>query len=160
MSSGISKAVMTSCFFPPFYGSLPSAIFFRWGIWTIEFSEEVCNFSSRNAANELSWWEPSDSAADMSTYEQSIVARNLERSYAFSEGFSKKEQVWGIWPDESWRISLSVLCLRFQSCIDRRSTQLRNLEEKWCLEKRIKNRWLVRCFVCEDLKNKTPLKIL
>ena len=34
--------------------------------------------------------EPSDSAVDMSTYEQSIVARNLERSYAFSEGFSKR----------------------------------------------------------------------
>ena len=32
---------------------------------------------------------PSDSAADMCTYEQSIGAKNLERSYAFSEVFAK-----------------------------------------------------------------------
>ena len=71
-----------------------------------------------------------------------------------SQNVFQKEQVWGIWPDESWRISLSVLCLSFQSFIDRRSTQLRNLEEKWCLEKRIKNIWLVRCLVCEAMKKK------
>ena len=35
---------------------------------------------------------PSDSAADMCTCEQSIVARNLERSYAFSEGFFIKDK--------------------------------------------------------------------
>jgi len=127
ISSGISNAVLTSALFPPFCGFLPSAVFFSWGIWKIGFSEEVCNFSSRNAANELSWCEPSDLAADMSTCEHSIVARNLERSYAFSEGFIK-EQVWGIWPDESWRISLSVLCLRFQRCIDKK---IHTFEESW-----------------------------
>ena len=53
----------------------------------------------------------------MSTCEQSIVARNLERSYAFSEDFQKRIGLRNL-TDESSRISLSVLYLRFQSCID------------------------------------------
>ena len=35
---------------------------------------------------------------------------------------------------------------------------MRNLEEKCCLGKQIKNRWYERCLVCEDLKNKTPFE--
>ena len=68
----------------------------------------------------------------MSTCEQSIVARNLERSYAFSEGFVKRTSLRNL----TRRVLKNFTkrsCLRFQSCIDRGSTQLRNLEEKLLL---------------------------
>ena len=63
-----------------------------------------------------------------------------KRSYAFSEGFSKRNKFEEFDQMNLEEFSLSVLCLRFQSCIDRRSTQLRNLEERYCLEKQIKNK--------------------
>ena len=77
-----------------------------------------------------------------------------------SQKFLQKEQVWGIWPDESWGISLSVLWLRFQSCID---CKIHTIEESWrktLLRETDQDQMLVRCLRVWKLKNKHLLKIL
>ena len=147
MSSGISKAVLISGLFPHFCGFFPSAIFFSWGIWTNEFSEEVCSFSSRNAANELSWWEPSDSAADMSTCEQSTGARNSERSYAFWEGFSKRTSLRNL-----TRWVLKIFTKRSLSLVpELYRSKIHTIEESWrkmMLREIVQDHMMWVMFVC------------
>ena len=72
----------------------------------------------------------------MSTCEQSIGAKNL-----FLKGIKLEEFDQGV-----LRNFAKSSFLRFQSCIDWKSTQLRNLEEKYCLGKQIKNKCLCEVF--------------